>query len=75
MKRIFDLSVSDVLSMTAHDLIKTIKHSEGRTILAETVVTVHSPIAPITTSELLAANTCDIICLNVFDVQNPKIEG
>ncbi|MGL4560729.1 MAG: hypothetical protein ACRCVW_02390 [Brevinema sp.] len=75
MKRIFDLSVSDVLSMTAQDLIKTIKHSEGRTILAETVVTVRSPIAPITTSELLAANACDIICLNVFDVNNPKIEG
>ena len=73
MKRIFELSVGDVLNMKPSDLLKTIRHSEGRTILAECNASVPSPLPQVTTTELLAANGADLIDLNIFDVQNPQV--
>ncbi|MGL5722031.1 MAG: hypothetical protein ACRCY4_06515 [Brevinema sp.] len=74
-KRIFELSVADVLAMKPADLLETIRFSEGRSIIAETVSTVPSPVYSVTSSELLASQGADMITLNAFDVTSPKIAG
>ena len=73
MKRIFELSVGDVLNTKPKELLKIIRHSEGRTIIAETVCSISSPVYGVTASELLASQGADLITLNALDLTNPTL--
>ncbi|MCM3766835.1 haloacid dehalogenase-like hydrolase [Neobacillus niacini] len=75
MKRILDCTASDFQKMNGQDLKQSIKASEGRTILSETMTAV-APLYPsVTNAELAAAFGADLLLLNLFDVFNPSIEG
>ncbi|AEM77988.1 hypothetical protein [Thermoanaerobacter wiegelii] len=75
MKRIFELTMKDIERMDKNTLIETIKTSEGRTVMAETIVTVPPLIYGVSNMELAAAFGSDMITLNFFDFQKPFIFG
>lgn len=75
MKRIFELSMSDVKNMKKSELINTIKYSEGRTVMAETVIANPPLIGKVSNPELAAAFGADMITLNFFDFNCPIIWG
>ena len=75
MKRILDCQSSDFRSMTRQDLIDAIAGSEGRTIVCETIGAIMPMLGDITNAEFAAAMGADILLLNMFDVQNPRIQG
>lgn len=75
MKRLLNCLAKDFLNMKKEDLINSIKASEGRTILAETVVSIDPAISNVTNAELAKAAGADLILLNTFDAFNPIIKG
>ncbi|MFF2455306.1 haloacid dehalogenase-like hydrolase [Peribacillus simplex] len=75
MKRILDCTASDFQKMNGQDLKQSIKASEGRVMLSETMTSV-APLYPsVTNAELAAAFGADLLLLNLFDVFNPSIGG
>lgn len=75
MKRILSCYTSDFSKMSATDLRLAIKASEGRTVLAETIVTAAPLLEGITNAEVMRAFGADLICLNELDILNPAING
>lgn len=74
VKRLISCNSSEVLKMNGAELKQSIKASEGRSVLSENVV-LHETGDGITTSEVAAAFGADLILLNLFDVNHPKILG
>ncbi|MTB65062.1 haloacid dehalogenase-like hydrolase [Streptococcus sp. zg-86] len=68
MKRLLSAYASDVMAMTKSDLKQSIKASEGRILLGETVVTAAPLIAGVSNAEMMSAFGCDLLVLNEFDV-------
>ncbi|AMC01449.1 Uncharacterised protein [Aerococcus viridans] len=75
MKRLISASASEINQMDAGQLKKAIFASEGRTIIAETVVTSPPLIQGLSNPEVMATFGADIIVLNELDVFNPEIPG
>src|SRR5699024_6458202 len=75
MKRLLSCYPSDYKMMTAEDLKNSIIASEGRTILAETVVTSPPLLEGVTNAEVMTAFGADLIVLNEFDVFEKEIIG
>lgn len=75
MKRIFELTSDDIMKIDRKNLIETIKYSEGRTVMAETIVTFPTPVYGVSNPELAASFGADLITLNFFDFLNPIIFG
>lgn len=75
VKRILDSFASDFNRFNGKDLITSIATAEGRTIVAEIVVTIQPLIDGITNVELASAFGADIILLNMLDVNRPVIQG
>jgi len=75
MKRFLDCNYSDFLTMQAQELKQSIAASEGRIIISETIGAIRPMLGDITNAEFVAAMGADIILLNVFDVENPIVEG
>lgn len=75
MKRLLDCSASDFPNMNGQDLKQSIRASEGRVLLSETVSSV-TPLYPdVTNAEVAAAFGADLLLLNVFDVFHPMVKG
>lgn len=75
LKRILNCVASDFAKMTGTNLKASIAASEGRTMLSEVVCTA-TPLYPgLTNAEYVAAFGADLVLLNMFDVNNPKVEG
>lgn len=74
-KRLISCFASDVAKMSPADLKNSIIASEGRVVLAETVVTSAPLIAGITNAEVMASFGADMILLNVYDVFTKYIYG
>lgn len=75
VKRILDINSSDINKMKKEDKLISIKTGEGRTLVSE-VISVAPPLLwDVSNVELASAFGADIILLNVYDVNNPKIEG
>jgi hypothetical protein len=75
MKRILNCTASDFAKMKKQDLLHSIVASEGRTMIAE-VMCHTAPLYPrLTNAEYAAAFGADMILLNVFDVNEPTMEG
>lgn len=74
-KRILDCYASDFAGFTKADLLESIRKSEGRVMLCETIGTVRPMLGDVTNAEFAAAMGADFLLLNMFDVNEPKIEG
>ena len=75
MKRMLDCQSSDFQTMSREALLEAIAGSEGRTIACETIGSIMPMLGDITNAEFVAAMGADILLLNLFDVQNPRILG
>lgn len=75
MKRLLSSYPSDYKNMSAMDFKQAIVASEGRTILAETVVTAPPLLEGVTNAEVMTAFGADLIVLNEFDVFKRQIVG
>ncbi len=75
VKRILDLNSSDIKNMNKKEKLLSITSGEGRTVVSE-VISIAPPLLwDVSNVELASAFGADIILLNVYDVNNPKIEG
>ncbi|MDR7077293.1 hypothetical protein J2Y03_002317 [Neobacillus niacini] len=75
MKRILDCRGSDFRQMGRKELKQAIRAAEGRTILAETVVTSQPLLPEVSNPEVMKAFGADMILLNMFDCFNPVVNG
>ncbi|GIP46507.1 hypothetical protein J53TS2_00980 [Paenibacillus sp. J53TS2] len=75
MKRILDCRASDFRRMDREALKGAMLAAEGRTVIAETVVTSQPLLPELTNAELAKAFGADMILLNVFDVFQPQVRG
>lgn len=74
-KRLLDCVASDFAAMTKEDLLFAIGASEGRTMACETIGSVTPLLGDVSNAELAAALGADILLLNLFDVDQPHIQG
>lgn len=75
VKRILDLDTSDIKNMSKEEKLLSIKYGEGRTLMSEVVCTFPPFLGDISNVELVAAFGADIILLNFYDVDKPRVEG
>lgn len=74
-KRMLDCFTSDFNIFTKEELLQSIRKSEGRTILCETIGTVRPMLGDVTNAEFVSAMGADMLLLNMFDVEKPEIQG
>ncbi|MCF6466497.1 DUF7916 family protein [Clostridium sp. Cult2] len=75
VKRILDLDTSDIKNMNKKEKLLSIKAGEGRTVVSE-IISVAPPLLwDVSNIELASAFGADILLLNMYDIDNPKIEG
>ena len=74
-KRLLDCTASDVKAFTKEDWLYSIGANEGRTLACETIGTVLPLFGDVTNAEVAASLGADILLLNIFDVENPIIQG
>ena len=75
MKRLLNCTASEKLAMNKEELKQSILACEGRVIMTETVVACPPLLGDLTNAELAASFGSDMILLNVFDCDNPVING
>lgn len=75
MKRIFELSMEDIRNTNKAELLNIIRSSEGRTVMAETVIAAPPLIGGVSNPELAASFGADMITLNAFDFDYPIVWG
>ena len=75
LKRLIDTTDKELTSYNKAELLTAISESEGRTLAAETIGTVTPMLVNITNAEFAASLGADLIMLNIFDVNNPIIQG
>ncbi|BBG59806.1 hypothetical protein PRJH_1469 [Providencia rustigianii] len=74
-KRYLDCSASEIAQLNKKGLLEAIKASEGRLLVSETIGTLQPVLMTVTNAELAASQGADILLLNVFDVNNPVVQG
>lgn len=75
LKRLIDTTARELTSYNKAELLTAISDSEGRMLAAETIGTVTPMLVNITNAEFVASLGADLIMLNIFDVNNPIIQG
>lgn len=75
LKRLIDTTARELTSYNKAELLTAISDSEGRTLTAETIGTVTPMLVNITNAEFVASLGADLIMLNIFDVNDPIIQG
>jgi hypothetical protein len=75
MKRLIDCNYSDIQRMDAGSLLQAIRYSEGRVIASEIIASAQPLVDKVSNVELAAAFGADILVLNLYDVNNPRING
>lgn len=74
-KRLIDTTARELASYKKQELLTSIADSEGRTLAAETIGTVTPMLVDITNAEFVTSLGADLIMLNIFDVNEPVIQG
>lgn len=74
-KRLIDTTARELVSYNKQELLTSIADNEGRTLAAETIGTVTPMLVDITNAEFVTSLGADLIMLNVFDVNEPVIQG
>lgn len=75
MKRILNCMASDFQAMGPKELLAAMAGAEGRTVACETIGSLQPMLGDITNAEFAASMGADLLLLNLFDVQNPVING
>lgn len=75
MKRIFDLEYSYFMNFTKQELLNSIKYTEGRTVMSETVISIMPLLDGISNAETTSAFGADMVTLNTFNFETPFIFG
>lgn len=75
MKRFLDCNYSDMIKMSKQELLESLEASEGRILVAENSLCNENLLRPMSNAEIIAAFGADILLLNMFDVNHPKIHG
>lgn len=75
MKRFLDCNYSDMEAFSKKELLESLEASEGRVLIAECSLCNDSLLPPMSNAEISAAFGADILLLNMFDVNHPKIDG
>lgn len=74
-KRFLDCSASDLAKMNKSELLFAIQASEGRVMVSETIAVTQPLLNNVTNAELAASQGADILLINMFDSENPQIQG
>lgn len=74
-KRFLDCSASDLAAMNKDELLYAIRASEGRVMVSETIAVTQPLLNNVTNAELAASQGADILLINMFDSENPQIQG
>jgi hypothetical protein len=74
-KRLLDCCASDFTCMDKAALLYAIRASEGRVMVSETIAITQPLLNNVTNAELAAAQGADILLINMFDSENPQIQG
>lgn len=74
IKRMIDAKASELQQMTKDELIASLALSEGRVLVSEITASLPSVFKP-SNCEVACAFGCDMLLLNMFDVNSPYIEG
>lgn len=74
-KRILDLNASDMKDMGKREILQSIRAAEGRTIVNEIIAGTPPLFGEVSNVELASAFGTDIIVLNFYDVDKPKVAG
>ncbi|MEW6047868.1 MAG: haloacid dehalogenase-like hydrolase [Bacillota bacterium] len=75
MKRILEMTPSELRNTRGRQLLESIQAAEGRTIVAEVVAPSPGFVRPLTNAEVAAAFGADLILLNGYDSLQPAIGG
>ena len=75
MKHMLDCTASDFRTMNKAELLASMAGSEGRVLACESIGYIQPMLGNITNAEFTAAMGADLLILNMFDVQNPVIQG
>lgn len=74
-KRFLDCNASDLATMSKDELLYAIRASEGRVMVSETIAVTQPLLNSVTNAELAASQGADILLINMFDSENPQIQG
>lgn len=74
-KRFLDCNASDLVTMSKDELLYAIRASEGRVMVSETIAVTQPLLNNVTNAELAASQGADILLINMFDSENPQIQG
>lgn len=74
-KRFLDCNASDLASINKNELLYAIRASEGRVLVSESIAMTQPLLGNITNAELAASQGADILLINMFDCDNPQIQG
>lgn len=75
MKRLLNCTTSEMLAMNGEELKQSILACEGRIVMTETGAAVPPLLGDLTNAELAVSFGSDMVLLNVFDCNNPVING
>lgn len=74
-KRLLDCTASDLERMDKDALLLAMAASEGRVLVCETIGAFTPLVGDVSNAELVAALGADVILLNLFDVDQPQVQG
>lgn len=74
-KRFLDCNASDLALINKNELLYAIRASEGRVLVSESIAITQPLLGNITNAELAASQGADILLINMFDCDNPQIQG
>lgn len=74
-KRFLDCAASELRQMNKAELLYAIRASEGRIVVSETIAITQPLLNSVTNAELAASQGADILLINMFDAENPVIQG
>jgi len=75
MTRLLDLPASSLARLDRNGLVASIRESEGRVLLAETIGAFQPLLEDITNAEIVSAMGADMVLLNLLDLESPSVEG
>jgi heptaprenylglyceryl phosphate synthase len=75
VKRLLDANASDFETVSARDLVESIRLSEGRVVAAEVLASAPPLLDKVSNAELAAGMGADILLLNFYDVTAPQVTG
>lgn len=74
-KRLLSCTSSEMMRMGSKEFLEAVAGSEGRVLAAETIGMMQPILGDVTNAEFAASMGADLIILNMFDVNEPVING